>query len=129
MQHQVTHVCDDIRLEAGNKLSLMGLYDEAIVVKAVPARLPKLCLYQRWADVPNLQKVTVQIRGTAIGEVKTFDASPNPEHYNPGAVKAQVLIAFAPMDLVRTGEVEFLTFMFDADEPSHVHKIEVRLAG
>lgn len=37
--------CDDIRLELGNKASLMGIYTGDLLVSAFPVVLPKLCLY------------------------------------------------------------------------------------
>lgn len=37
--------CDDIRHEVGNKLSFMGCYQSELLVQAMPAVLPKLCIY------------------------------------------------------------------------------------
>ena len=39
--------CDDIRQEVGNKLSLMGCYGPDLVVDALPAVLPRLCVQIR----------------------------------------------------------------------------------
>jgi hypothetical protein len=39
-----TIYCDDIRLEVGNKQSLMGIYSRDLLVPAFPIVLPKLCL-------------------------------------------------------------------------------------
>ncbi len=36
-------VCDDIRLEAGNKKSFMGVYGTQIVCPSLPFQFPKLC--------------------------------------------------------------------------------------
>jgi hypothetical protein len=36
--------CDDIRLEIGNKRSLIGVYAGVLFVAAMPAMLPKLCV-------------------------------------------------------------------------------------
>jgi hypothetical protein len=36
--------CDDVRLEIGNKQSLMGIYGEALVISEMPASIPKLCV-------------------------------------------------------------------------------------
>ena len=35
--------CDDVRQEAGNKLSLMGIYQASLSVPSLPTKLPKLC--------------------------------------------------------------------------------------
>lgn len=37
--------CDDIRMELGNKLSLMGIYDADLFVPEVPITIPKLCIF------------------------------------------------------------------------------------
>lgn len=36
--------CDDVRLEAGNKLSYMGCYSGQMVVASFPTILPKFCV-------------------------------------------------------------------------------------
>jgi hypothetical protein len=36
--------CDDVRLEAGNKLSYMGCYTGQMVVASFPTVLPKICV-------------------------------------------------------------------------------------
>lgn len=35
--------CDDIRLEVGNKYSLMGCYTGELIMQPIPSLLPKLC--------------------------------------------------------------------------------------
>jgi hypothetical protein len=39
-----TVFCDDIRLEMGNKQSLMGIYSAQLLVHEFPTVLPKLCI-------------------------------------------------------------------------------------
>lgn len=38
------HFCDDIRLEVGSKVSMMGIYNGELHVAAMPVFLPKLCV-------------------------------------------------------------------------------------
>ena len=38
------HFCDDVRIEIGNKTSLMGIYGGELVVLAMPTVLPKLAV-------------------------------------------------------------------------------------
>lgn len=38
-----TIFCDDLRQEAGNKVSYMGVYQGVMFIPALPAMLPKLC--------------------------------------------------------------------------------------
>jgi hypothetical protein len=43
--------CDDVRLEAGNKQSLMGVYHSKMLVQGFPYVAPKLCVAV-WAITP-----------------------------------------------------------------------------
>ena len=44
-------ICDDIRREIGNKISLIGLYQETILVSSLPYIFPKLCFHIEFKDV------------------------------------------------------------------------------
>jgi hypothetical protein len=44
-RHGVTVFCDDIRREAGNKLSYMGCYSSALQVDRLPSQMPRLGLF------------------------------------------------------------------------------------
>lgn len=49
--------CDDIRHEMGNKISLMGCYQEELMIPATPFVLPKLCVYaSAWTPKERLFK-------------------------------------------------------------------------
>src|ERR1700736_4688449 len=127
MRHEITIICDDIRQETGQKISLMGIYDDSLVVKLLPARLPKLCFFQRWAESnlkPN-DEIRLQISGSALISSIPMLCKIQAAHFNPEATKAQILLAIAPLDLARAGEIEFLTYLSDSDEPSHRHLLEV----
>lgn len=56
--------CDDIRQELGGKLSYMGVYHQRLLLEALPAVLPKLCVRVQ-VSVPavevNFDKVTIRI--------------------------------------------------------------------
>ena len=42
-RHAYCSFCDDVRLEAGNKLSIMGIYGGELVVPVAPFVLARLC--------------------------------------------------------------------------------------
>jgi hypothetical protein len=130
MQHEVTIICDDIRAETGHKYSLMGLYDEAIVVESVPGRIAKLCMYQRWAEVTKFpSSFRVEIKGSALGG-KIFNVEPLPadvKDYDPARTKAQLMVVVAPLDLITAGEIQFLTYVEHKTQPTYSHKLEVRI--
>jgi hypothetical protein len=47
-----TILCDDVRLEVGNKLSLMGIFQN-IMVERVPVSLIKFAVVQHWRGAGN----------------------------------------------------------------------------
>jgi hypothetical protein len=126
MRHDLTIICDDLRQEIGRKLSFMGVYDEAIVFKTLPARVQKIALYQRWSGEDQPGQMRIELTGSAI--TGTFSAVVMASHEaRPEARRANVLVAFAPVDVVETGVMEFRTYLGNDDRPSHTHSIEVRI--
>src|SRR5260370_3032552 len=54
-----TLFCDDVRLEVGNKLSYMGVFQN-IVVPQLPVWLPKLAVVNHWrGDGSHLSEVRI----------------------------------------------------------------------
>src|SRR5260370_5567575 len=57
-----TLFCDDVRLEVGNKLSYMGVFQN-IVVPQLPVWLPKLAVVNHWrGDGSHLSEVRILIQ-------------------------------------------------------------------
>jgi hypothetical protein len=106
----------------------MGIYDDAVIVKELPARLPKICLFQRWGEshLKPGDQIRLQITGTALASPVSVSCQPDPEHFNPKATKAQILLSLAPFDFARAGEIEFLTYLDDSEEPAHRYRLEIR---
>ena len=44
-------ICDDIRQEIGNKLTLVGTYNGLIIVPKLPYTIPKLCIFVQYRDI------------------------------------------------------------------------------
>lgn len=127
MEHELTIICEDIRRELGRKISLIGIYDEAIIFRRVPARMAKLCMFQRWVGSDQPEKIRIQIQGSALSAVFSAEAERDRGHFDPAARRSNLMIAFAPFDVVDVGEVEFFTYLGDAEKPSHSHRIEIRI--
>src|SRR5271170_48988 len=122
MRHEVTFISDDVRFEVGKKITLAGIYDEAIVFSALPSRILKLAIYQRWLDTTDIWKVVIEVRGSAIGDralrVGKPTAIPSKEPH-----PARITLVFGSIDFLREGEIEFVTFFNDDPEPQHNHKL------
>jgi hypothetical protein len=126
MKHEVTIISDDLRFETGNKITLAGLYDEAMVFKSLPSRVLKLAFYQRWSEFTDIKKVTIVIKGSAIGAELRSNA--RPLHPAAQATKrSRILASVGPIDFLNSGTLEFLTFVNDESKPSYSHAIDVRV--
>jgi hypothetical protein len=123
MRHLYTLVCDDVRLEVGNKLSLMGIYYEEIRFSSIPARLPKLCIFQRWIEVPLLKRVVVELSGSCLDVSIRAVGEPSED---PGQkTAAQLFLPFYSVLIVREGTLGFSTYFNDEPEVRHRHEINV----
>ncbi|MGO9603653.1 MAG: hypothetical protein ACLQAT_09695 [Candidatus Binataceae bacterium] len=135
MHLEVSIICDDIRTEEGHKLSLMGIYDEALLLAQIPGKLLKLSLYQRWRDVPRGATVKVELRGNALPgpsrlEAKADTPAKGKEANEDAAAETptmgvSLLIGFGPLDIIAEGYLEFVTFWEGGSSPSHVHRMRV----
>jgi hypothetical protein len=74
--------CDDVRLEAGNKLSLMGCYSGMMIVPHVPIVLPKLCVFMRAVSPHDQPFKMLRFRlvrdETVISEIEVPEADLKP---------------------------------------------------
>ncbi|MGA2554637.1 MAG: hypothetical protein ABSF20_07630 [Smithella sp.] len=54
-------ICDDIRHEVGNKISLIGIYNESITVQTIPFILPKLCFHLVFDSFDHIENIEMKI--------------------------------------------------------------------
>ncbi len=125
MKHEVTIISDDCRVEVGNKITLAEIYDEAIVFRSQPSRLLKLSFYQRWADFYDIERVTIALRGSAIGDAD-LRAEAKPSAHLKKTGFARIMVIIGPLDILNQGTLEFRTFVNNESEPQHTHEISVR---
>lgn len=77
-----TLLCDDVRLEAGNKLSFMGVFYN-IIVQQIPVRLLKLAVVNHWGGDEGEHMTEVRIltpdrkRPVALSQPSTFEIGPS----------------------------------------------------
>ncbi len=92
-----TILCDDVRLEVGNKLSLMGIFQN-IMVERAPVSLIKLAVVQHWRGV-----------GSYLAEVRVLSTD-----------KTQLLMASQPaqINLVEGGFADNISFFVNAVFPN-----------
>ncbi len=118
-----TILCDDVRQEVGNKVSLMGIYSKDILVNKVPVILPHLCLA---IFIEGLQTPFSKVRVT----VKTPEAEPiNITSQPPSKLKGDnfnIVIGMAPFRIKGTGQAKFELHFDDAKKPNVVHNFIIK---
>jgi hypothetical protein len=91
-----TLYCDDVRLEVGNKLSLMGVFQH-IMVQQLPISLIKFAVVNHW-----------QGEGTHLSEVRIL----TPDRQQPVAVSQPT-----PFDIVPGGFADNISFFVNVTFP------------
>lgn len=102
-----TLFCDDVRLEVGNKLSLMGVFHQ-IVVQRFPVTLMKFAVVSQWrGEGRHLSEVRIlsedRQRPVMLAEPSPFEVAPggvannisfffNVDFPEPGVYRVQTLI-------------------------------------
>jgi hypothetical protein len=126
-----TILCEIIRPELNNKLSLFGLFGESIFLSEVPAVLPFLAVVQRWAPTANEPAgsrlaMAFELRGpglTAIRFALTEVTVPEPPR-----PLIQAALQLQGLSIVETGDYELLTFIDGVERNSFMFSIAVPTA-
>lgn len=118
-------VCDDIRFELGNKLSVMGTYNENAVVPSFPADL-RLAVLGRITP-RNLGPMIIQIRVTAPSRAVVLEGQVEVE------VTAMSVVAVPlPPAFFNVQQEGFLTWEIrekSSDTWSHLARLRIDLAA
>ncbi|PYS80435.1 MAG: hypothetical protein DMF67_20430 [Acidobacteria bacterium] len=100
LQLVYTIFCDDVRLEVGNKLSLMGVFHQ-IVVQQFPVTLLKFAVVSQWRG-----------EGQHLSEVRIL--TPDRRH-------AVVLAEPSPFEVAPGGVANNISFFFNVEFPAPGH--------
>lgn len=117
-----TVFCDDIRYEAGGKISLMGIYNGSLEVKELPVTMAKLCLI---VTLNEKRSSSGHRRIKVIQQDETTDGSEEDkvlidmEYEIPDEVVSDETKEFS----MRTQRLDLIASPFNIEQPS---KIRVR---
>ncbi len=59
-------ICDDIRTEVGNKISMMGVYQKDIFVPRFPYIFPKLCFVINYENIKGGDTFLIKFIGQSL---------------------------------------------------------------
>jgi hypothetical protein len=124
LQLVYTLFCDDVRLEVGNKLSLMGVFHQ-VAVQRFPVTMMKFAVVSQWrGEGSHLSEVRIMSpdrrHAVVIAEPSPFEVTPggvannisfffNVEFPAPGRYRVQTLI-----DSTLADEQEFILMHVDS---------------
>ena len=127
LQLVYTLFCDDVRLEVGNKLSLMGVFHQ-IVVQQFPVTILKFSVVSQWrGEGRHMSEVRIlthdRQRAIVLAEPSLFEVAPggvannisfffNVEFPAPGTYRVQTLL-----DSTLADEQELTLLQLDAPGP------------
>ena len=106
-------LCDDVRQEVGNKISLMGIYGKDIIIPDIPYILPRLCIFLRAREVKiEIQDLKVVVKLPQSDPI-TMEIPAPPNQKIPHDM--QIGMTIAPLNI--NGEGEAKIDIFQKDEP------------
>ena len=97
LQLSYTLFCDDVRLEVGNKLSLMGVFHQ-IMVQHFPVTVMKFAVVTQWRG-----------EGRHLSEVRILTAD---------GQQAVVLAEPSPFEIMHGGVANNISFFFNVEFPA-----------
>ena len=113
-------LCDDIRLEQGNKVSLMGLYSNGLIVAQVPITMPKLCLYQQLEETNDVKNILVHLKGPKLSVKADLKVKRSTENIN-------LRVVFGPLQFEEEGDYRFETYIDHSNEPTITKKFFIKV--
>lgn len=123
-----TIICENIRQEANNKLSLLGIFGDEVQVARLPYQFPALAVFQRWTLTPEEHR-----RGFLICRLELRPPQGNPiilpdnrMDLNPSAART-VQVAIQIGGLLIEGEGEFSVATFFDNVEANVHRTRIRV--
>ena len=123
----ITVLCDDVRKEAGNKRSLMGVYSSHYIVQKTGIVVPKLCLAVMIVGIKDLirqLKVTFYNPGFDPQVIK-LDA-PTIDNGGAATPDANLDIVVSPFKIKEAGEARFELDFGTEEAPEAVHKFTIK---
>ncbi len=123
-KHITVLLCDDIRMEADNKISLMGLYQDDLIVDEVPQILPSLAFMIVFEE-PKRQfdKVELIIKAPkSEPDIVIFDSPP--EGYSKDE-DIKMLFKLAPFRIKAEGKVKLQIRFPDSKKAITLHTFNI----
>jgi len=117
-------LCDDIRQEVGNKVSLMGIYGKDVILPEIPFIFPKLCLLLSAKEVKRVINDLKVVIITPQNEQITLDIPAPPNQKVPQDI--QIGITMSPLNIKEEGEGKIEIFEKEESKPFISHHFNLK---
>lgn len=111
---QYSIICDDIRMELGNKTTWVGIYQQDIIVSKLPFSFPKLCFVLSYRNLSAKDSFNIRLVDPAnkqLGKVIKGEILPPFDNFKG----ADLLAIYSPLKVEQEGEYR-LVVLFNEDE-------------
>jgi len=117
-------VCDDIRQEIDDRLSLIGVYQEKLVVDAIPTIIPKFSLLVTLEDTTmNLPKIDLIIKPFK-GETKVLSFKAPSKNFIKGD-NVRLIGLLSPFRVEAEGKVKIQIRISESDKAKTIHTFDI----
>lgn len=119
-------ICDDVREESGNKISIMGLFDQVILVKNPITTLPQLCFFTILENVHvKLEKVVFTIINP---ENKKISFTLEIKNEKKSRKNHRIIVKLAPFQIAGFGEYRIILSLPDTKDSFFEKKLAIKSA-
>lgn len=111
---QYSIICDDIRMELGNKTTWVGIYQQNIIVSKLPFSFPKLCFVLSYGNLRAKDSFNIRLLDSAdkpLGKAIKGEILPAFDNFKG----ANLLAIYSPLKVELEGEYK-LVVVFNEDE-------------
>lgn len=121
-----TIVCDDVRIEVGNKISYMGIYRNEIIINGpFPFRFSKLCFIQKFKNnqgTVSIRQILLAPSGKELAKIEINNIAQSPKEKNFLEMQA----IFDGLVVEEVGEYRMKTYFNDNLDDSNIYKFFIK---
>lgn len=120
-----TIICDDIRLETGNKHSFMGVYDGSIKIISFPFNFQRLAVSQLWGNADEIKNFTIKIEFENSEKPAFFVKGQPVQHEDNDTGLGRFMINLNNIRFSKESRITISTYFNDEKKPVNIYSIVV----